>query len=647
MHIRMPLVAALAATSFAIAGSTTMRAAEQQPLLPVEFFFANPHASWAYRVSPDGNRLAWIAMRGDRATLHFRRRDETVAHPVETKREARSPSFSRPFWWARDSRHILFLSDTNGDENAHLFVVDTDAVTPAPRDLTPLEGARVEYVRTVANQPNIVIVRHNGRTGGLFDLYRLNITNGQLTMIAENSGDVCWWSVTPRGGVRLRFRCLTDGGWTLDIADGIGGWRQVFRANYGDGMRLLGFQRNLRYAWALSDRGRERMAVVRLDLRDGSEQVVYDNPEVDIAGGFVQSTGWLRYVWAWPGRKKTHFFDAGLQADLSRYLAQPGTQLHILSEDRFFRFATFGVESDRGGETFYLLDRRSGEATVLAASPFASYRDHLAAMQAVTFPARDGLPIHALLTRPVGAGEPHPMVLMVHGGPWSQDHWGFNPTVQFLANRGYAVLQVEYRGSTGFGRKHLLVATREFGRNMHNDLIDGVHWAIAQGVADPKRIAIMGASFGGYAALSGAAFTPDVFVAAVDRVGVSDWASIIEQWPRYWRAGDMGFWKRFFGDPKNPADRKLLTERSPVFHTDAIRIPMLVAQGANDVRVPRDQSDRVVAALRARKQEVEYIVFPDEGHPMNGTANTVAYLRAVEHFLAKHLGGREERPAAK
>jgi len=315
--------------------------------------------------------------------------------------------------------------------------------------------------------------------------------------------------------------------------------------------------------------------------------------------------------------------------------------LRILSEDRQRRWMTFAVGADRDDEAVYLIDRATRETKVLAESPLRSYHDQLAPIEPVTLPARDGLTLHGLLTVPLGTTGPRPMVLLVHGGPWSRDRWGFDPTVQFLANRGYAVLQVNYRGSTGFGRDFLLAGTREFARKMHDDLIDGVRWAIDRGVADPKRVAIMGASYGGYSALSGAAFSPDVFVAAVARVGISDMVSLIEDWPKYWRTGDMGFWSRFFGDPRKPEERSLLAERSPLNHADAIRVPLLVAQGANDVRVRRDHSDRIIAALRARNHDVEYLLFPDEGHGINRTPNRIAFMRAVERFLARHLGGRD------
>jgi dipeptidyl aminopeptidase/acylaminoacyl peptidase len=618
------------------------RAAGEAPLVPLSAFFAPRQASWEHRISPDATRLAWIAMRDGRATLHFRRIEDTTARTVDTPRELRPPWIGlRSFWWSRDGKRLLFLMDRNGDENAHLYGVDVEAAEPVARDLTPLDGVRVEFHRALGNEPDVAIVGHNGRTGRLFDLYRLNLATGELTILAENPGDVCGWSVAPIGRVRARFRCRPDGGWTLDVPDGVGGWRAVIRAAYGDHVRLLGFPPGLRYAWALSNRGRDRLALVRLDLRNGVEEPIHEHPGIDLAGGQVQESGWLRYVWAWPAFQDWRFFDAALQADLAPYLKRPRTALRILSEDRQLRMVTFAVSSDRDSEAVYFLNRVTGELKVLAESSLGAYREHLAAMEPVTFAARDGRTIHGLLTVPKGATGPQPMVLLVHGGPWSRDRWGYSAPVQFLANRGYAVLQVNYRGSTEFGRDFLLAGTREFGRRMHDDLIDGVRWAVARGIADEKRVAIMGASYGGYAALSGLAFTPDVFAAGVNRVGIADMVSLIEDWPQYWRTGDMGFWSQFFGDPRKAEERAALVERSPLAHADAIRAPLLVIHGANDVRVRRDHSDRIVAALRARNHDVEYILFDDEGHAMNRTSNQIRYLRAVERFLARHLGGRD------
>jgi dienelactone hydrolase len=534
----------------------------------------------------------------------------------------------------------LFLMDGNGDENAHMFAADVEAREPVARDLTPLPGVKVAFYRTLSNEPDVVILGHNGRTRRLFDLYRLNLASGALTLYMENPGDVCSWSVMATGQVRARFHCRPDGGWAMSVPDGVGGWREAVRGAFGDGLRLLGYAPGLRYAWALSNRGRDKLALVRLDLKDGSEEPLYEHPNVDVAGGFVHESGWLRFVWAWPALKEWRFFDTALQADLAPFLRRPRTGLRILSEDRQFRLVTFAVQSDRSDEEVFLLNRATRELKVLAEPALAAHREHLVAVEPVTFPARDGLTLHGLLTVPAGATGPRPMVLLVHGGPWARDHWGYNPVVQLLANRGYAVLQVNYRGSTELGRAYLLAGAREFGRKMHDDLIDGVRWAVARGIADEKKVAIMGASYGGYATLSGLAFTPEVFAAGVARVGIADMVSLHTDRPPYWLP-HAGFWSRFFGDPDHPDDRRIMRERSPLSHVGAIRAPLLVSHGANDVRVRRDHSDRIVAALKARKGDVEYVLFDDEGHGINRTPNRMAFLRAVERFLARHLGGRD------
>ena len=634
------LCAALLAVAAAVLAAPAC-AANDPPLVPIGAFFANPKAAWEHRVSPDGARLAWVAMHKGRATLHFRRLEEAVARTVETPRELRPPwGGSASFWWSREGKRLLFLADANGDENAHLFTVDVEAREPVARDLTPFDGVRVQFYRVHGGDPDSVVVGHNGRIRRVFDLYRLNLVTGALTMLAENPGDVCGWSVASTGQIRVRFHCRADGGWTMTVPDGVGGWREAVRGNYGDDLRLIGYPSGLRYAWALSNRGRGRLALVRLDLRDGSEVALYEHPNVDIAGGLVHESGWLRFVASWPSLQDWRFFDAFLEADLAPFLRRPRTALRILSEDRQLRTITFAVKSDRTDEEVYFLNRTTRDLKVLARPAMADWREHLADMEPVTFAARDGLTINGLLTVPAGAAGPRPMVLLVHGGPWARDYWGYDPTVQFLANRGYAVLQVNYRGSAGFGRDFLLAGVREFGRRMHDDLIDGVRWAVARGIADDKKVAIVGASYGGYAALSGLAFTPDVFVAAVDRVGIADMISLRTDMPPYWQPY-AGALSRFYGDPDNPDERRAMAERSPLTRVDAIRAPLLVIQGANDVRVKRDHSDRIVAALKARNRDVEYILFGDEGHGINRTPNRMAYARALERFLARHLGGRD------
>jgi dipeptidyl aminopeptidase/acylaminoacyl peptidase len=369
------------------------RSADDPQLLPLSVFFANPQASWDHRVSPDGTRLAWVAMRQGRATLHVRRLDETTARAVETPRELRAPwPGTQLFWWTRDGKRLIFQMDGNGDENAHLFAVDVEAPELVARDFTPLEGVRVEFVRTLGDDPNVVIVGHTGRTGRMFDLYRLNLATGQMTMFAENPGDVCSWSVGGNGRLRAQFRCLSDAAWTLDVPDGVGGWREVVRGGYGDYLRILGYPNNPRYAWAVSNRNRDRRALVRIDLRNGKEDVLYEHPMADVSGGNILDSGGVGYVWAWPGFQEWRFYDAFLQADLAPVLTAERTALRILGEDRQRRWLTYAVEADRGGEATYLLDRATGERKLLSDFSLGPYRDRLAAHGA------------AGARRPVGAG---------------------------------------------------------------------------------------------------------------------------------------------------------------------------------------------------------------------------------------------------
>lgn len=629
-----------AALTIASTLAVPARAADEAPLIPLRTFLAHPRSAWDHRLSPDGLRLAWVAMHNGRATLHFRALAETKARTAETPRELRPPwGGATSFGWTGDGKRLLFLMDGNGDENAHLYAVDVEAADPVARDLTPLPGVQVSFWRLLRDDPNSVIVAHNGRDRRLVDLYKLNLATGAISLHEENPGDVCTWTVVSTGQVRARRHCHADGGWSLTVPDGVGGWREAVRGVYGDGLRLLGFV-SLRHAWAFSSRGRDKLALVRLDLRDGSEEPIYETNGVDLAGGQVQESGWVRFVWAWPARQEWRFFDAALQADVAPFLKEPRTVLRLLSEDRNLRLMTFATRTDTSDERVYLLNRITRDLKVLAEPSMAAHAGHLAPMEPVTFPARDGLPVHGLLTVPGGGKRPRPMVLLVHGGPWSRDYWGYDPAVQLLANRGYVVLQVNYRGSDGYGRAFMLAGTREFGRKMHDDLIDGVRWAVAQGIADERKVAIVGSSYGGYAALSGLAFTPGVFVAGVDRVGIADMLSLRIDSPPQWHLSH-GFHSRFYGDPDNADDRRIMVDRSPLTHVGAIGAPLLVVHGANDVRVKRNHSDRIVAALKARKHDVEHLLFEDEGHSINKTPNRLAFWRAVERFLARHLGGRD------
>ena len=343
----------------------------------------------------------------------------------------------------------------------------------------------------------------------------------------------------------------------------------------------------------------------------------------------------------WEGYPRLHFFDSALGADLSVFRSRGPADIRIISRSRDLTRTIVRVSTDRAAREFYLLDRTTGKRTLLAADPIAEYSDVLSSMVPISFKSRDGLDLHGYLTVPNGTdGRNLPMVLNIHGGPWLRDRWRYDALTQFFANRGYAVLAVNYRGSSGYGHAFRRAIKREFARKAHDDLIDGVNWAITKGIADPSKIAIYGRSYGGYATLVGLTFTPDVFAAGIDVMGISDLNVQVAKSPPYWKLGRT--WHEYVGDAAKPEDRADMAARSPINFVDRIKRPLLVVHGANDVRVVRENSDRLVAAMRAAGKSVEYLLFEDEGHSIRKPRNRLTMARRIESFLARHLGGRSE-----
>jgi dipeptidyl aminopeptidase/acylaminoacyl peptidase len=390
----------------------------------------------------------------------------------------------------------------------------------------------------------------------------------------------------------------------------------------------------------LSNRGRDKKTLARLDLATGKETVVYAHPEVDLDNVLISEvTREPLAATAMPGYPEIHFFDESLEA-VRKVFAQDGPfGIRLTGLDDSERYATLSVYTDRKVEHyFYDRDRKTKE--LLGEHPLSRHAAELAPMEPVAIKSRDGLTLHGYLTRPqLDANRPLPMVLKVHGGPWARSRWGLDTTAQFLANRGYAVLNVNYRGSSGYGRAFTEAAVGEFAGKMHNDLVDAVDWAIREGIADPDKVCIFGGSYGGYATLVGLTFTPDVFACGVDVVGPSNLVSLLESVPAYWRPW-MPQWYKYVGHPDNPEDRRDMEARSPLFRVDQVEAPLLIAQGANDPRVNQHESDQIVAALEGAGKKVEYMLFPDEGHGIRHWKNRLRFYRKAEDFLAENLGGR-------
>jgi len=469
------------------------------------------------------------------------------------------------------------------------------------------------------------------------------LNTGQQEMIAQNPGNIIGWVTNREGQLKAcirRAEKVTDSNYyTAEILLKNGNWRTVFTGGLEDEIRFLDFTADNKEVWLLSNRGRDRIGLVRMNLQTGEERLVFEDPEVDVGGVlFSYKNRKPLIAFSSPNYQKLHFFDKKVQSDV-KALNLEQSSLSISSSDYAEEIFTLSVITDKSIQNF-LFNRKTGLKTMIGGNPINHYSEFLSDMKPINFQSRDGFTIHGYLTIPKGTtGKDLPMVLFVHGGPWARDYWGYNGMVQFLANRGYVVLQVNYRGSTGYGRSFKEAAVGEFAGKMHNDLIDGVQWVVDQGIANPEKVGIYGGSYGGYATLVGLTFTPEVFACGVDLVGMSNLVSLLESVPLYWK-NSMPYFYKYVGNPEYPSDRKIMRGKSPLFRVDQVQRPLLIAQGGNDPRVKQKESDQIVAALKKSGKEVEYLLYPDEGHGLRYWKNMLRFYRKMEDFLEKHLGGR-------
>jgi dipeptidyl aminopeptidase/acylaminoacyl peptidase len=632
-----------------------MTAVPLPELIDVEEFFADPEFAGA-SISPDGTRIAYLAPEYGRRNVWVRRIEDGHEDAVCVTHDSRRGITT--YHWTDDPRFLLYLQDTDGNEDWHLFRVDLEAPDRPAVDLTPLEpGSRVFGAEPLKSTPGNVLVYMNPRPMSI-DAFRIDIATGETTLHLEQADPT--GNVLPDQDGRPAFFTQLTGDGTLEISaidPGTGDKRLLRRV--GGAEHPMGVQPQLvtpdgKGLLIGSYQDSDDLRLVRIDRDTGEETVVaaVEGHDLDIIG--TMAPGVLPPT-VFTSRRTDEAIAARFVGDRDRievldpHFAEVYAVLSTLSdgvlgtlssdesEQRWI--ATFIHDRDPAVAWFY--DHTTGESRQL----FRPYPHldpaALAPMTPVGFPARDGLPLHAFLTLPVGGPqEDLPLVLLVHGGPWAYDKWGYNPEAQFLANRGYAVLQVNFRGSTGYGKRHVTSAIGEFARAMHDDLIDAADWAVAQGYADPRRIGIYGGSYGGYAALVGVTVTPDRFAAAVDYVGISDLANFMRTLPPFTRTYNINSWYRYVGDPDVPEQEADMLARSPLTMADRITTPLLVAQGANDVRVVKAESDNIVESLRARGVPVEYLVAEDEGHGFANPENQFRLYRAIERHFAEHLGGR-------
>jgi len=604
-------------------------------LVPRETFFGDPDvagvqlsfdgASLAYIAPVDGVRNLWVAPVGDLG----------AAKPL-TRATDRPISYF--FQWAHTNRHVVYFQDRDGDENWRASSVEVRDGTVVA--LTPPHGVRAWVQEVSQRVPRQMIFSHNERDKQFFDLYRVDVVTGKSVLVYENN-QFAWFVTDSAFQLRLGARYLKDGSVELLERRPGGTWGRFITIPRGeiDATRLLGFSDDGKILYLFDTRGRDKAALVAMDMATRRARVLAEDPDADLTRAFFHRVTRRPLAGgAMVDRRRWHAVDPGFAADLKAIHTSTSGDIDLIGLSAAARRVLVLVQHDAASPEWVLYDRPTRRVSPLLKARRKLDGIPLRPLEPVSFEALDGLKIQGYLTRPTPDARNVPMVLVIHGGPYLRDEWGFNPTHQWLANRGYAVLSINYRGSTGFGKAFVIAADREWGGKMHDDLVAGVNWAVARGIADPKRVGFFGASYGGYAALTAATKTPEVFACIVDIYGIANLLTFMAAIPPYW-APSFSVWKNRLGDPDTEEGRAFLRERSPLTHIDRAFRPILIVQGLEDVRVTRAESEQMVAVLRRRNVPVTYVVFPDEGHGFAKPQNQIAFRAVTEAFLAKHLGG--------
>ena len=604
----------------------------QAPLIPLNDFFRNPEKV-AFRISPDGKHLAFMQPWENRLNIFVQEIGKTEEVQVTFSKERDIQGY----FWKNDNR-LVFLQDKGGNENFHLFAVDKDGKNQ--KELTVGDDVRAEIIDDLFENENEMIVGLNKRNPEIYDAYRININTGELTMVGENPGNITGWQ-TDNAGI-IRIATTTDG-----INTGVlyrnsekEPFSELITTNFKESFSPLYFDFNDKTLLVASNIGRDRTSIVRFDpIKKKEISTLFEHPEVDVSNVLRSRKRKLITGVAYETDKNYYQFFDKQREELQYKLENkfPGYEVGLSGQNRNEDKLLITVSSDRSYGSYYFYDLTTGSFSKLSdISPWLK-EDDLAKMKPIKYIARDGKVINGYLTLPIGVPAKNlPVIINPHGGPWARDEWGFNPEVQFLANRGYAVLQMNFRGSVGYGRKFWEASFKQWGKTMQDDITDGVNWMISQGFADPKRIAIYGASYGGYATLAGITLTPDLYACAVDYVGVSNLFTFMSTIPPYWKPY-LEMMYEMVGDPEK--DKELMTAASPVFHVDKIKCPLFIAQGANDPRVAKAESDQMVEALKKRGIDVPYMVKDNEGHGFGNEENRMDFYKEMERFFGKYLGG--------
>ena len=626
-----------------------LKTQNQCPLIPRKVLFGNINKRIYPRISPDGSFILYNAPVNNVMNLWLKNISKSDDKPItfDTKQGISW------YQWSWDSSSIFYRQDLNGNQNWRIYNIDINDGTI--REYTPFDNVQALPIKYVKEFPYRMLIKMNKRDVKVHDVYELNIQTGELNLIEENPGNVQDWIADNDLIIRAKVETLTDGGFKLFVRDSKeSDWRLLGNWTSEDAMPsivvrpsdILNFSADGKFLFLKDARNQNSKSYAKIDVSTGETITLAKDDAYDIEGLPLYDLDTYEPLAISYFKDKINwvFFDKKTQDTFDGLRSLDSGDITIESRSLDSNRWIVGFNKDNDSLSYWLIERDKRNSRFLFDSQPSLKEYKLSSMEPIFFTARDGLRIHGYLTYPSNMNncankKNLPLVVLVHGGPWYRNVWGFNEEVQWLANRGYAVLQINFRGSTGYGKAFLNAGNKEWGKAMQNDITDAVHWAINKEIADPKKIAIYGVSYGGYSALAGATFTPDLYQCAIDVVGPSNLVTCLKSLPTYWST-QIAIWYNRVGNPFT--EQEFLNSISPVFHVDAIKIPILVVHGANDPRVKQAESEQIVAAMKAKKIEYEYLLFEDEGHGLVKPENKLKFYKAAEHFLAKHLGGRCE-----
>jgi dipeptidyl aminopeptidase/acylaminoacyl peptidase len=609
---------------------TTLKAQQ----IPLENFFKNPEKS-SYQISPNGDYFSFMAPYKNRMNIFIQKKGDSSSVQL-TFEEDRDIS---GYFWPNDNQ-IMFLKDDGGDENYHLFGVNIDGSNVI--SYTDFEGVRAQIIDDLPDQDNFIIIGLNKRNKQVFDPYRLDLTSGNLKIIAENPGNIQGWMFDHNGKLRI----------ATAIVDGVNQsilyrenedeeFKTIITTNFKEGFSPQFFTFDNKNIIGSSNLGRDKSAIVEFDPITAKEvRVLYSNDNYDVNGvGYSRKRKVITTAYFNSWKSERYYFDSKSQETYEKIQNQlPGYEIGLTGTNKEENTLIIRTYSDKSLGAYYIYTTQDNVLEkIVDVSPWID-ENEMSNQLPISYNSRDGLNINGYLTLPKGysieTARNLPVVINPHGGPWARDNWGFNPEIQFLANRGFAVLQMNFRGSTGYGRSFWEASFKKWGREMQDDITDGTKWLIDKGIADSSRIAIYGGSYGGYATLMGLVKEPELYAAGVDYVGVSNMFTFMKTIPPYWEPM-LAMMFEMVGDLE--ADSAMLREVSPVYHVDKIKAPLFVVQGRNDPRVNVDESDQMVEAMRNRGVEIQYLVKDDEGHGFRNEENRFEFYREMEKFLKTQL----------